>query len=798
MKIKRGNLLTVILAMLCAVAIALGVGFMMPKNEINSARAASSTVTWIGSGCYQYHETGAPDNGWGRSTTLSMMSPSYSYGVCSFNGATATATASKTTTGSRQFVANYIKFRAEIIVPANTEYKVTYNGVMTMTETAPDGDYGYGGWMDFYAYGDVDNSAGMTFGYDRPAETGYSGTCALREHLTVTSLTTGNTQSKTANYTETYTNTDSTAKTFISHFGVYFADMPSTSNRYNYSGSLTMSENIEVTGVSIPTSTKTSDTYTGSQISFPITYDASNIDITSVTGKDFDNQAISSISTADIVGGVFSPILAGTYTVTFDINSTAISNGVQWGDATGGTGTRTLIFTVKRKSISVPTITNSPQTYDPLNGCDFNVSTDFDATTMKADTVPSPATNIAWNAASICFHATAAGTYNVKFQLKDTKNYVWDIGAGTPADQPATVKVEPKKLTIPTITAPQEYSGSALTFVLADFNAGTDIKVDSATGVGGNTVTGASGAAITDTTDTFEATKVGKYTVALSLRDTKNYAWSDGTNTAKNVEFEITQKELLSTPPVSSSVSGTGGAEWKFGDTVTITITDDRASGENINLLCYYDVAGGTSKSNTLTATTAGNVTTITMPTNIAVGNYTLTVELNGTTGDNANYKVTTNNTLNFEVTSGKIDPSTYGWIYTIDGAAGSTIVNNDKLPFKLKTGSTTDGVKYELSIQIPTSDASAVAVDTSKYVNGYQVRSGDSVNTYKTIVALKSTDPTFKFEVGGIMQSTCEVELNWEIEKGTFDLTNVKWEYSLDGATGWTEYDPSNPPQYN
>ncbi|MDE6058460.1 MAG: hypothetical protein K2G44_00210, partial [Clostridia bacterium] len=508
-----------------------------------------------------------------------------------------------------------------------------------------------------------------------------------------------------------------------------------------------------------------------------------------------------SITYVDSKNATVTPKEAGTYTATVELKSTKY----RWSDTTTdsasftGNRTRTFTFTINPIKLTVPKITNSPQTYDPVNGSHFTVDTNFDASTMTGVGVT---TGISWNSASTRFDATNAGTYSVKFQLLDTKNYVWDVGTnGTNADQTATVKVDPKKLTVPTITAPQEYTGSALQFVLADFNAGQYIKVNSASAANGNTVTGAGGATIVDTTDTFEAVKVDKYTVSLSLRDTTNYAWSDGTNTAKNVEFEITQKELLSAPPVSSEVNGTGGAEWNFGDgTVTITITDDRATGENINLLCYYDIAGGTSKSNTLTSTTTGNVTTITMPASIAVGKYTLTVELNGNTGDNANYKITKNNTLDFEITSGKIDPSKYDWTYTKDGAAGGTSANDGslKVPFELKAGSTVDGVKYELSIQIPTADASAVVVDTSKYVNGYQVRSGDKVNTYKTIVALKSIDTDFQFEVNGNMQSTCEVEFNWEIEKGTFDLSNVKWEYTTDNGKSWTEYDSSNPPQYN
>ncbi|MDE7452910.1 MAG: hypothetical protein K2N22_00700 [Clostridia bacterium] len=574
-----------------------------------------------------------------------------------------------------------------------------------------------------------------------------------------------------------------------------------------------------------PAATTTSATYDGNIKSFSFNYaipsyieggissnytDAYYNIKPTVTAKDFNNNPINtsdpakcSIGSLDASGiplsssGTFKATEAGIYTVKFDFTSDAVSNGMEWTD--GSTGTKTLEFTIKRKPITVPAITNPTQTYDP-SGCSFNVDSNYDATKMTAS--PVSASGITWDGSSTppCFKATIANTYYVKFHLDDA-NYEWNVSGGTTTDQQVTVKIEPKKLDIPSVTAPQAYTGSALQFVLTDFNAGQYISMDGVTAANGSAVTCSSSTGQTDNDkqDTFDATKVDKYTVALSLRDTTNYAWIDGTNTAKNVDFVITEKELLSTPPVSSKVNGTSGAEWKFGEAVTITITDDRISGENINLLVYYDVAGGTSKSNTLTGTFDGtNTTTITMPTNIAVGNYTLTVELNGNTGDNANYKITKNNTLSFEVTSGKLDPSTYDWTYTKDGAAGSTIADGGKLPFELKAGSTTDGVKYELSIQIPTSDASAVQVDTSKYVNGYQVRSGDSVNTYKTIVALKSIDSDFQFEVGGIMQSTCEVEFNWEIEKGTFDLSKVKWEYTTNNGVSWTEYDHSKPPQYN
>ncbi|MDE6868707.1 MAG: hypothetical protein K2J83_06180, partial [Clostridia bacterium] len=263
-----------------------------------------------------------------------------------------------------------------------------------------------------------------------------------------------------------------------------------------------------------------------------------------------------------------------------------------------------------------------------------------------------------------------AGTYYVSFAA--LKNYWPWSDTNTYGTRTLTIKIERAKLSLPTISPPQSYTGSSLMYTLANFNMGQDISMDGVTPPNGATVTDAVGGTPTDTTDTFKATNVGKYTVTLNLRDTNNYTWTDGTDTAKTVDFEITKKELLSTSPISSKVNSIGSAEWKYQDnTVTVTVTDDRVSGEMVNLTAYYDKQGSTSSPVPLTAnlTTSGNVTTIAMPDNIAVGKYTLYISLNGTSGDNGNYQVTKNNTLDFEVTAAAVDPTTYGWIYTKDGA---------------------------------------------------------------------------------------------------------------------------------
>ncbi len=698
MKIRSRNLLTAILALLCAVTLIFGIAFMLPKSEKINADAAvavnrtSYTPTFIGQ--HFILSSNASRQFSDFSTTLN---PSLSQINCNNNEFTITKEL------DCYSIASYIQFTADIVVPANTEYKVEYSYTLNLdrlslvpgTEANCVAEIFYFGNT---ANGGSDQSTTITYNVLGGSGSTYSSDCISIDYQS------NETRTKTLP-SITYSNTTNSDKTFTAYFG-YFGGSGRSGGAGNNkiisaTYNLTMDEKVTAEKA-VVTVDKNSDVYDANGTNFLFNYDQSKIELKSIDFTDFDG-----VSSNYYNGSGVSPI-------------------------------------------------------NSFGSCSL----------------------------------IGAGVYKFKFDIKN--GAVWDTSTNDQTSKIITVTVTRKGLTLPTASSGQEYTGSGLNFALSDFNGGQDISMDGVVSSNGSSVTGAGGSALTDTTDTFEAVKVGRYTVTLGLRDKKNYTWTDGTTAPKSVVFEITEKELLSAGPVSSSLNGIGGAEWGFGDSgVTVTVTDDRVSGENINLLCYYDVAGGTDKSKTLTVTTTGNVTTVTMPANIPVGKYTFYVELNGNGGDNANYKLTQNNSLNFEVTSGKIDPSSYGWIYTKDGAAGSVIADGGKVPFALKSGSAVDGVKYELSIRIPSNHASTVVVDTSKYAGGYQTRSGSSVGKYTTKVALKSTDPTFKFEVGGVMQSTIDVELNWEIEKGRFDLSGVKWEYSMDG-TNFTDYDPSNPPQYN
>ena len=127
MKIRSRNLLTAILALLCAVTLIFGIAFMLPKSEKINADAAvavnrtSYTPTFIGQ--HFILSSNASRQFSDFSTTLN---PSLSQINCNNNEFTITKEL------DCYSIASYIQFTADIVVPANTEYKVEYSYTLNL------------------------------------------------------------------------------------------------------------------------------------------------------------------------------------------------------------------------------------------------------------------------------------------------------------------------------------------------------------------------------------------------------------------------------------------------------------------------------------------------------------------------------------------------------------------------------------------------------------------------------------------------------------------------------------------
>ena len=216
------------------------------------------------------------------------------------------------------------------------------------------------------------------------------------------------------------------------------------------------------------------------------------------------------------------PVNAGTYWVVAYVNATA--------DYTGLFAAKQ--FTISKAPIDVPTAsgtkyfyTGNSQTYLPE---------DFRADTMY----------ISGNV------QTGAGSYPVTVTLRDTRNHEWADGSSGGLE--FTFTIGRQKVTAPSVPDGQwTYDGSAKSVTLENFSSnimgvysmdGLSLEVAGVTGV------------------RFVTTDAGTYEIVISLKDTKNYEWADGTDGNVTLEWRIDRAEnsWKTTPAI---------AGWTYGGT---------------------------------------------------------------------------------------------------------------------------------------------------------------------------------------------------------------------------------------
>jgi len=327
----------------------------------------------------------------------------------------------------------------------------------------------------------------------------------------------------------------------------------------------------------------------------------------------------------------------------------------------------------------------------------------------------------------------------------------------------------------------------------------------------------------------FGVTDVGEYTLKLGLADEDNYVWSDTTwgktqwdSKNKGGTSDVTLKVTKASLTTSLTCSKTAWS-WNMGTkdvTITATITDfkladhaDSASADAVKFTYYYLDKNNsenplTQVNETYDPATKKVTAVVTLPDNLPQGEYTFGVKPDESVGGGKNYSVDAKYaTKKFTVDSKDFDPSVLLWTYTEDGkSSGKTLAQNGKLAYSLD--STGAAVPYSPQIQLHTDDydhTDVAALDGT--YSGDVTKS--AVGKYKISIKLKMLDANSKFanpsndtniSVSSDGKSVT-LTLNWEIEKGTFDLSGIKWEYIYEDADGTEhkgDYDPANPPQYN
>ena len=359
----------------------------------------------------------------------------------------------------------------------------------------------------------------------------------------------------------------------------------------------------------------------------------------------------------------------------------------------------------------------------------------------------------------------------------------------------------------------KEYTGSNITFALQDFDS-TKMQT---------TVTGkdpegkeidASTFAFNSASGQIQAKFAGTYTVDFNLSDQDNTVWKDKTTgTAKRtLTFTITPKQL--TVSLTNTVPSNAWS-WTVKDDYDATLTvSGIASGDTVKLTATYtsDKAGGAKQDIAAVQDGAQTVATIDLS-KIPVGSYELTAALDKSAADNDNINYSISNGLTtanipkkFTVTAKSVtddDLKGLSWLYTakdqegnkiVGGADDAALPQGNKIGYALyKTATGSAAVVYEMSIdksKFPKDgDGNAlIAIDelNTSYTGGYMDRSGSTVGVYTTKVLLKTLSDDYLFPGS---QKTYEATLQWEIVKGTLDLSGIKWEYVRAGSSTATEY---------
>lgn len=243
------------------------------------------------------------------------------------------------------------------------------------------------------------------------------------------------------------------------------------------------------------------------------------------------------------IGGDTSATNAGSYTVTYTLKNT--SNYV-WSDGT--TAPKSETWTIAKKSVAKPTLSNTIKTY---NG------------SSQSPTLPSV------NAAEIQIggttSATNAGSYTVTYTLKNTSNYVWSDGTAAQKSDSWTINRAAGSLSLNKSSLNLGIGVSTGTVTATRSGNGAITATSSKTSVATVSVSG--------TTVTVTAKGSGTATITVNCAAGTNH--NAPASKTVSVTVQMANPTLASnTPATIKAVAQSGQAAnvWKVGDKIPIAI----------------------------------------------------------------------------------------------------------------------------------------------------------------------------------------------------------------------------------
>ncbi|MDE6372191.1 MAG: hypothetical protein K2L61_01460, partial [Clostridia bacterium] len=309
-------------------------------------------------------------------------------------------------------------------------------------------------------------------------------------------------------------------------------------------------------------------------------------------------------------------------------------------------------------------------------------------------------------------------------------------------------------------TKEKPYTGEDITFNLAQYSDKVTVRI-----------TPPNGQSAQHSNGVITVKYAGTYTVTISLADNGvSTCWNTSTTddiASYTIEIKVTQKKLSTDITCSDT-----DFSWEVGEQPTMTITDERVSGDSIDYYVYYLKSGDDAKYDEIDSTKqiVGDSVTVTMPSDLGIGSYTFVVELrkNSTSSDNGNYYIDGGSkTRSFTVVGNGIavTPNDIKWkVNSVDIGE----LTNGKLLL------TYNGNAFRFSVDESNLKALGVKIDTGKGTKGLE---GDIEQTvvgtsYSVKVWLCNYDNTYDTYSGSFT-------LNYEIQQAKYDMSKVKWDYT-------------------
>ncbi|MCM1394387.1 MAG: hypothetical protein NC179_05795, partial [[Eubacterium] siraeum] len=342
------------------------------------------------------------------------------------------------------------------------------------------------------------------------------------------------------------------------------------------------------------------------------------------------------------------------------------------------------------------------------------------------------------------------GTYSVTptITAPDPCNYEIDTSAITGT---TTYEKGKTQVTVPDVMSKTKpYNGSEQSFQLTSYD---NIRVIADNGMTYDPSDG-----------TLTAKDAKKYTVTVTVQDSNEYEWKDGTDKSRTVtiNLEITKLSLN----VTINSSATNPWQWRIDDTPTITVAEDSLADDSVELNIYYYKTSNPSATVSLNAqkkTSAdGKSFTVVMPT-LEIGDYALGVSLSNSQ-DNSNYAIANDAaTQTLKIIGRAVTFSNPVW--KLDNTVLSDITN---LAYTY-TGST-----FAFSVDETDLRSHGVEIDTAKGTNGYSgtgLAAKDVGTNYTVTVNLKAM-------TGYEELTKTAYDLKFSITQAKYDLSGVTWDY--------------------